>query len=215
MKDCSANHEKRRTLTINLFKTVKSAVTTIEAAKLYGLEVNRAGMARCPFHEDHTPSLKLDERYYCFGCQETGDVIDFTAKLFGISKSNAARKLAGDFGITPSKAVSQAIISCKPWNTERFCLDVLRDYLHLLKSWKLHYAPKSPGDRLDDHFVEACQMLTSITYLSDVLTDADLALRKLVVEILLKDGMIYDLQTYVEQKKKEDVPFDNEPQTCA
>ena len=91
---------------INLFKTVKAAVTTIEAAKFYGLEVSRIGMTRCPFHEDHTPSLKLDERYYCFGCQETGDVIDFTAKLFGISKSNAARKLAGDFGImSDNKAV--------------------------------------------------------------------------------------------------------------
>lgn len=200
---------------INLFKTVKAAVTTIEAAKFYGLEVSRTGMTRCPFHEDHTPSLKLDERYYCFGCQETGDVIDFTAKLFGISKSNAARKLAGDFGITSDKAVSQTTVSPKPWNTERFCLNVLREYLRLLQSWKLYYAPKSPNERLDDRFVEACQMLTSITYLSDALTDADLALRKLVVEILLKDGMIYDLQTYVERKKKEAAPFDNETQTCA
>lgn len=201
---------------INLFKTVKAAVTTIEAAKFYGLEVSRIGMTRCPFHEDHTPSLKLDERYYCFGCQETGDVIDFTAKLFGISKSNAARKLAGDFGImSDNKAVVQTTVSPKPWNTERFCLGVLRDYLRLLQRWKLYYAPKSPNERLDDRFVEACQMLTSITYLSDALTDADLALRKLVVEILLKDGLIYDLQTYVERKKKEEAPFDNETQTCA
>ena len=200
---------------INLFKTVKAAVTTIEAAKFYGLEVSRTGMTRCPFHEDHTPSLKLDERYYCFGCQETGDVIDFTAKLFGISKSGAARKLAGDFGITPDKAVSQTTVSPKPWNTERFCLDVLRDYLRLLQSWKLYYAPTSPDDEMDERFVETCQMLTSITYLSDALTDADLALRKLVVKILLKDGMIYDLQTYVERKKKEAAPFDNETPSCA
>lgn len=200
---------------INLFKTVKAAVTTTEAAKFYGLEVSRTGMTRCPFHEDHTPSLKLDERYYCFGCQETGDVIDFTAKLFGISKSDAARKLAGDFGITPDKATSQTTVSPKPWNTERFCLNVLREYLRLLQSWKLYYAPTSPDDEMDDRFVEACQMLTSVTYLSDTLTDADLALRKLVVEILLKDGMIYDLQTYVERKTKEDAPFDNETSSCA
>lgn len=142
-------------------------------------------------------------------------MIDFTAKLFGISKSDAARKLAGDFGITTDKAVFQTTVSPKPWNTERFCLDVLRDYLRLLQGWKLLYAPQSPEDRLDDRFVEACQMLTSVTYLSDALTDADLALRKLVVEILLKDGMIYDLQTYVERKKKEDAPFDNETPSCA
>ena len=172
-------------------------------------------MARCPFHEDHTPSLKLDERYYCFGCQETGDVIDFTAKLFGISKSGAAKKLAGDFGIIPDKVDSQFSVSPKPWNTERFCLDVLRDYLRLLQRWKLYHAPKSPSDRLDDRFVEACQMLTSITYLSNTLTVANLALRDQVVEILLKDGMIYDLQTYVERKKKEALQIDDETQTCA
>ena len=172
----------------------------------------------CPFHGEKTASFSVAPdkgMYYCFGCQETGDVIDFTAKLFGISKSDAARKLAGDFGITPDKAVSQTTVSPKPWNTERFCLDVLRDYLRLLQRWKLYYAPKSPNERLDDRVVEACQMLTSITYLSDALTDADLALRKLVVEILLKDGLIYDLQTYVERKKKEEAPFDNETQTCA
>lgn len=142
-------------------------------------------------------------------------MIDFTAKLFGISKSGAAKKLAGDFGITPDKAVSPIIVSPKPWNTERFCLDVLRDYLRLLQRWKLYYAPQSQGDQLDDCFVEACQMLTSITYLSDALTDADLALRKLVIEILLKDGLIYDLQAYVERRKKEDTPFDNETPSCA
>ena len=58
-------------------------------------------MALCPFHNDHHPSLKLDKRYYCFACGESGDVIDFTAKIFGISVQSAAIKLARDFGIDP------------------------------------------------------------------------------------------------------------------
>ena len=39
-------------------------------------------MACCPFHNDKTPSMKLDRRYHCFGCGADGDVIDFTAALY-------------------------------------------------------------------------------------------------------------------------------------
>ena len=70
---------------MNLFTTIKAAVTTRQAAEHFGLTVDKHGMAVCPFHDDHQPSLKLDQRYYCFGCHVTGDVIDFTARLHGIS----------------------------------------------------------------------------------------------------------------------------------
>lgn len=50
------------------------------------------------FHNDGTPSMKVDRRYYCFGCGCTGDVIDFTAQLFGLKSREAALKLADDFG---------------------------------------------------------------------------------------------------------------------
>ena len=43
--------------------------------------------------------MKLDERYYCFGCGVTGDAVDLTAKLFGIGLREAAVKLAEDFGL--------------------------------------------------------------------------------------------------------------------
>ena len=67
---------------MTIFEQAKALATAREAAEYYGLEVDRSGMACCPFHEDHTPSLKLDERFHCFGCGEDGDVIDFTAKYF-------------------------------------------------------------------------------------------------------------------------------------
>ena len=58
---------------MNLFKTVKESVTVKQAAALYGLPVTTTWMVRCPFHEDHTPSMKLnDTYYYCFGCGATG-----------------------------------------------------------------------------------------------------------------------------------------------
>jgi len=99
---------------MNLFEQVKGCVTTRQAAESYGLRVSRNGMCRCIFHDDRTPSMKVDERYYCFGCGATGDVIDFVGKLFDLPPYDAARKLADDFGIStgghaPSTSRPQAI----------------------------------------------------------------------------------------------------------
>ena len=59
---------------------------------------------RQPFHDDRHPSMKLNRDYfYSFGCGATGDVIDFVARLFGLSSYEAAKKLAYDFGIDPDK----------------------------------------------------------------------------------------------------------------
>ena len=67
---------------MNLFETVKSAVTVKQAAEYYGCKVNRGDMICCPFHDDRHPSMKLNRDYfYCFGCGATGDVIDFTAAV--------------------------------------------------------------------------------------------------------------------------------------
>lgn len=79
---------------MHLFETVKQSVTTRQAAERYGLNVNRNGMAVCPFHRDRHPSMKVDRRYYCFGCGATGDVIDFVSRLHGISAKEAALMLA-------------------------------------------------------------------------------------------------------------------------
>ena len=89
---------------MDLFTQVKMAVSVKEAAEYYGLEVKRGNMVCCPFHNDRTPSMKLNEDYfYCFGCGATGDVIDLVAKLFNLSSYDAAKKLAYDFGIDPDK----------------------------------------------------------------------------------------------------------------
>ena len=175
-------------------------------------------MALCPFHEDHHPSMKLDQRYYCFGCRATGDVIDFTARLFGISQKSAALKLAQDFGIDPRPPTQSDIpqYNAEPFRKpEQLCIRVLREYLRLLRIWKVRYRPTMPGDPLDDRFVESCQMEASITDLMDALLDVDAALRKQAVEVLLQDGRIYDLQAYVARKKKEEAEFDRESEPCA
>lgn len=114
-------------------------------------------MALCPFHEDHHPSLKLDQRYYCFGCHATGDVIDFTARLFGISQKSAALKLARDFGIDPRPPTQSdiPILNAEPLpNPEQPCILSLAEEVHRLRYWESAYAPKSLDDPYDARFVE-------------------------------------------------------------
>ena len=163
---------------MNLFKTVKESVTVKRAAALYGLPITTTGMTYCPFHEDHTPSMKLnDTYYYCFGCGATGDVIDLTARLFDLSCLQAARKLAQDFGLGPDKSPSGAIVLPKPpaapSDTHKeeifYCLRVLHDYRDALVKWRTEFAPHSPEEALDERFVEAIHMLLVVDNLIDCL----------------------------------------------
>ena len=84
---------------MNVFEVVKQSATTRQAAECYGFHVNRTGKIICPFHNDKNPSMKVDNRFHCFGCGADGDVIDFVSKLYGVGSLQAAKKLATDFGI--------------------------------------------------------------------------------------------------------------------
>ena len=195
---------------MTLFELVKQNICVPDAAEHYGLQVNRNGMCSCPFHEDRHPSMKLNERYfYCFGCGATGDVIDFVARLFGLSSYEAAKKLAYDFGIDPDKPPAAMALK-KPYplarafrNDEMYCQRVLCDYLHLLERWKVEYAPQSPEDELDDRFVEACHMIEYVNDLLDVLMFAELKQRVKAVDKLLKDGTIAALEQRLQRLEKE------------
>ena len=75
----------------SVFRAVKESIRTDDAARHYGVKISKGGMARCPFHDDRDPSMKIDSRYHCFGCGADGDVIDFTAGLLGVSKGQWLR----------------------------------------------------------------------------------------------------------------------------
>ena len=197
---------------MNLFQTVKAAVTLTQAAELYGLTVSRNGMTCCPFHEDAHPSLKLNEDYFfCFGCGASGDVIDFTARLFGISLKDAAEKLTADFGI--SADIKPIAIRQNPSRLDELrCRRALTDYLHLLKKWKTQYAPNTPEDSLDDHFVESCQQYDRIAGLLEMLDEARPTQRSHTVSALMADGSIAFWETAVAENRKEERHRANEPE---
>lgn len=55
----------------------------------------------CPFHEERTPSFHVTPSkgfYYCFGCGEGGDAIDFLMNHDHLSFSETVERLAGKIG---------------------------------------------------------------------------------------------------------------------
>ena len=160
----------------NVFEAVKQSVSTRDAAAFYGIEVKRNGMACCPFHDDKNPSMKLNEEYfYCFGCGATGDVIDFTAKLFDLSPKEAAEKLAQDFGLIydsqapPRRRYVRQKTEAQQFREDRQrCYRVLSDYYHLLKKWESDHSPRTPEEKPHPRFVEAIHKKIYVEYLLDL-----------------------------------------------
>ena len=195
---------------MNIFTYVRAAVTTRQAAIFYGLKVNANGMTCCPFHSDKHPSLKVDERYYCFGCHQTGDVIDFVSQLFGLTLYQAARKLVEDFGLRPSppNAAALPVPKHEPVETARNregrCVSVLTACERLLKSWKECYAPSDPESDWDGRYIAACNALPQVSYLLDCLTSADAKERAETANALLQDHTLDKISSFLADYAEDD-----------
>lgn len=67
----------------------------------YGLQLTKKGKEHftlCPFHNDHTPSMRVNfdnQMFYCDPCQVGGSVIDFVMMKEKISTAEAMKKLGG------------------------------------------------------------------------------------------------------------------------
>ena len=184
---------------MNQFETIKAAVPLRQAAETYGLRVLRNGMTCCPFHEDRHPSMKLNKDYFfCFGCGASGDVIDFTARLFGLSPYAAAQKLETDFGIDAETKLLPFPNHAEPSrDRERLCICVLREYLRHLCIWQLRYRPEKPEDPIHPRFAEAIKALPTVNHLLDCLLGNDLLLAIETAEILCLEGHIQRLFEYL------------------
>ena len=83
---------------------VKQAADIAEVVSPY-TELVRRGKdlwGLCPFHEERTPSFKVnpqDKLYFCFGCQASGDVFSFVEEKEGLSFPEAVEMLAERYGV--------------------------------------------------------------------------------------------------------------------
>lgn len=74
-----------------------------EHIALKGSETSMKGL--CPFHQERTPSFNVNSTtntFYCFGCEESGDVIDFIQQIEGEGFRWAVSFLADRYNITVS-----------------------------------------------------------------------------------------------------------------
>lgn len=86
----------------DLFSKVKESVTIQQAVEYCGIQVNRKGLATCPFHQDKNPSLKIypnGKGFYCFACGTGGDQIKFVSKFHDVNNYEAAKMLAAAYGV--------------------------------------------------------------------------------------------------------------------
>lgn len=82
------------------FNLIKQCVSLADACKMYGIELNRARKAHCPFHSETKGSFSVkNDIWHCFGCGEGGDVITLVQKLFSLSPYLALEKLNYDFHV--------------------------------------------------------------------------------------------------------------------
>lgn len=69
------------------------------------VELRPAGprlVAPCPFHQETKPSFSVNPEggfYYCFGCQASGDIIEFYRSINGLEFGEAVEALAREAGL--------------------------------------------------------------------------------------------------------------------
>lgn len=77
-------------------------VPIIEVAKSQLERLTNCGsraVALCPFHKEKTPSFTIykdTNSFFCFGCQQGGNVINFIMSLHGFSFPEAVKWLIGE-----------------------------------------------------------------------------------------------------------------------
>lgn len=108
----------------DIVSQVVSLVPARQNGKMKGL---------CPFHQEDTPSFTVDtikNLFYCFGCQEGGDVFGFVQKTRGIGFIEAVRDLANDCGISLREQTPEEVKRFKKIDSLYEVCQLAADYFH-------------------------------------------------------------------------------------
>lgn len=150
---------------------IKNRLDIADVLQQY-LRLDKAGAnwkARCPFHNEKTPSFMVSQDkqiWHCFGCGEGGDIFSFVMKIEGIEFKEALRILAERAGVKleyskeykETKDKKDALYEINEWaakffeaqlhantSTSKKVLDYLLNRglkIDTVKNFRLGYAPK-------------------------------------------------------------------------
>lgn len=90
---------------VKLYDILKEEITLKAQGNYY--------VAKCPFHDEKTPSFKLkktDTHFKCFGCGASGDVIDFIVKHKSLSFQDAVKYIAQASNFTIEETTKEVTI---------------------------------------------------------------------------------------------------------
>ena len=172
----------------DVFRECRERVSAQDAARRYGLEFDRRGWCKCPFHGDTHASMSFrDGRFRCWACNESGDSIDFTGKLLGLEPLAAVERLNADFMLnlplhrkpTPAeteaarrrKEVAEAHKRFEEWR-KALCVKAFEAYRVAHIALQNIEAPEDLG-QLSEREQEAIYWQSYHEYLADALTTGD------------------------------------------
>lgn len=104
-----------------LIQKIKDSLSIKQVVEMYGVSLDSNNFSKCPLHDEKTKSFKIysnKQRFKCFGCGKSGDVVDFVKYMFYLNDKDALRKLDSDFklgfmgkiDVNTSKQLKQAQI---------------------------------------------------------------------------------------------------------
>lgn len=103
---------------------IKEKLDIVDVISAY-VKVEKSGInykARCPFHNEKTPSFYIStqrQTFYCFGCQEKGDVFTFVEKFEGLDFKGALQTLADKAGVELKKFSNEDVFNKENKEKER------------------------------------------------------------------------------------------------
>jgi DNA primase len=156
---------KRRHSIVSLFESY--------GVKLKKTSNNGSYTGLCPWHDDHTPSLSVDETkglYHCFGCDAKGDIIELVRKMEGVSFREALKKLEGKTIASPRAAAKKPSAQVKPSPPEAPHVEELIDEVGTTDRLSKRDADKERITRMEDAPKDEGALASALVTFNDVAT---------------------------------------------
>ena len=166
----------------NSIEYLKSSIDIVDVIGNY-IELKKAGSsykARCPFHDEKTPSFVVSPQkqiFHCFGCGKGGDAISFVKEYEKLSYPEAIEKIARDYNIKLEYEDNQEknddkVLDYfnnffkKELEKNQFALDYLKErgvFKSFIEKFEIGYAPQNQTqlDFMQKNFIDIQNALLS------------------------------------------------------